>query len=410
MENRYSHYFLMNEEEIGLYVKEKCRILKKESPIKVTEIGNGNINYVFLVMDVDTKQAFIVKQAGLEARISKEMKLELERGKREAAILKIYGQIVPGYVPRIYYYDETMCTIIMEYMKDYTVLREALMKFMIYPNFAEQISTFLARTLFFLSDLYLNHSEKKKMAATYTNVDLCNLTEELVFTDPYYNGKQQNSLTNNQQYLKEMIYDNEELQLEVADLKFRFMTNQQALLHGDLHTGSVFIHSQGICVFDPEFTFFGPMGYDIGNICAHFLIQLCRLTILQKYCLLDKKTNIIWIYNSIGDIIDLFRTKFLKLMDSYTREVMAKTPGFKEKYIEKIIQDTVGYAGIECIRRAVGLAKVEELSSLSDDKVRADIEKCLLEISIKMILERKSIHSGIDIKELIGNQLMLDFF
>lgn len=408
MENKYDHYFLMNEEEILLYVKEKYRLFKKDSQIRVTEIGNGNINYVYLVMDVDTKQAYIVKQAGLEARISKEMKLEVQRGKREADILKLYDQIVPGYVPRVYDYDESMCTIIMEYMNDYTVLREALMKFKIYPNFSDQISTFLARTLFFLSDLYMNHSEKKQMAVAYTNVDLCNLTEELVFTDPYYNGKQQNS-TMDQQYLKDMIYENEELQLEVADLKFKFMTNQQALLHGDLHTGSVFISSQGICVFDPEFTFFGPMGYDIGNICAHLLIQLCHLCILLKYCLLDKKENIIWLYHSIGDIIDQFRSKFLKLMESYTREVMAKTPGFSEKYIDNVIQDAVGYAGIECIRRVLGIARVEELSNVTDDRVRFDMEKCLIEISIKMILERKSIRSGENMKELIRNQLILDF-
>lgn len=44
------------------------------------------------------------------------------------------------------------------------------------------------------------------------------------------------------------------------------MNNAQALIHGDLHSGSIFINEKGIKVIDPEFAFYGPMGYDIGNV------------------------------------------------------------------------------------------------------------------------------------------------
>ena len=58
----------------------------------------------------------------------------------------------------------------------------------------------------------------------------------------------------------------EALHAEVAALRNGFMNNAQALIHGDLHSGSIFANEQGIKVIDPEFAFYGPMGYDIGNV------------------------------------------------------------------------------------------------------------------------------------------------
>ena len=40
--------------------------------------------------------------------------------------------------------------------------------------------------------------------------------------------------------------------LEVAKLKFDFMTHAQALIHGDLHTGSIFIKEDSTKVIDAD--------------------------------------------------------------------------------------------------------------------------------------------------------------
>ena len=46
------------------------------------------------------------------------------------------------------------------------------------------------------------------------------------------------------------------------------MTHAQALIHGDLHTGSIFIKEDSTKVIDAEFAFYGPIGYDVGNVIA----------------------------------------------------------------------------------------------------------------------------------------------
>ena len=66
--------------------------------------------------------------------------------------------------------------------------------------------------------------------------------------------------------MREHLYEDEALHAEVAALRNGFMNNAQALIHGDLHSGSIFANEQGIKVIDPEFAFYGPMGYDIGNV------------------------------------------------------------------------------------------------------------------------------------------------
>ena len=59
--------------------------------------------------------------------------------------------------------------------------------------------------------------------------------------------------------------------LKIAKIKFDFMNNAQALLHGDLHTGSIFVREDSTRMFDPEFAFFGPIGYDVGNVIANLI-------------------------------------------------------------------------------------------------------------------------------------------
>ena len=71
--------------------------------------------------------------------------------------------------------------------------------------------------------------------------------------------------------MKRELYEDAALHLEIAKIKFEFMNNAQALIHGDLHTGSIFVRQDSTRVFDPEFAFFGPMGYDIGNVVANLI-------------------------------------------------------------------------------------------------------------------------------------------
>lgn len=68
------------------------------------------------------------------------------------------------------------------------------------------------------------------------------------------------------EFVKRQLYEDKELILEVGKLKNNFMNNSQALIHGDLHSGSIFVNEESTKILDPEFAFYGPIGYDLENV------------------------------------------------------------------------------------------------------------------------------------------------
>ena len=103
--SQFDTYFLMKPEDAIEYAKVK--VPQKEwdtDSMSCKEIGDGNLNYVFKVMD-GKGHSVIIKQAGCVARISEDMKLDTDRNRIESEILELQGRLAPGYVPEIYFYD-----------------------------------------------------------------------------------------------------------------------------------------------------------------------------------------------------------------------------------------------------------------------------------------------------------------
>lgn len=275
--NNYEHHMLLDVEEVKCYVTSKLQYFQKDEVLQAEEIGDGNINYVFRVWNPDSGKSIIIKQADKFLRSSGRA-LDVYRNKIEAEILKLEGMLAEGFVPKVYAYDETMCVLAMEDISAYKNMRKELMEGRFFPHFAENIAEFLARTLLPTTDLVLDRAVKKDNVRLFLNKELCDITEDLVLTEPYDNYKNRNIvLPENEEFVKEFLYENEQLKADVAQLRDSFMNHAQALVHGDLHSGSIFINEQGIKIIDPEFAFYGPMGYDIGNVIGNLFFAWARI-------------------------------------------------------------------------------------------------------------------------------------
>jgi 5-methylthioribose kinase len=385
----FEQYFLMNTDDVIHYVKSKIDSFKHAQTITCTEIGDGNLNYVYRVINTQTNESVIVKQAGTTARISDEFVLSTSRNKIETEALMLQHKLAPGLVPEIYLLDETMSCCVMEDLSKLTIMRTALTNFETFPHFAEHITDFLVNTLLRTSDVVLNHKDKKELVRTFINPELCEISEDLVFTEPFHNNFNRNEITpGNEQFVQTHLYSNEELHVEVAKLKFHFMNNTQSLVHGDLHTGSIFIDQNDTKVIDPEFAFFGPMGYDIGNIMANLIFAWARG---RAY---EHKEFTEWVENTLFDIMDLFETKFRTAWDEHATEVVAKNADFKEHYIQNILKDTAGMAGLELARRIVGLAKVKDITTIEPIENRLKAERLCLRVAVDLILNPSEFQTG----------------
>jgi len=389
--SRFDKYFLMNESDVIEYVKEKLDFFEAGANLTVKEIGDGNLNYVFRVVEEGTDKSVIIKQAGEALRISAEMKVSTDRNRIEAEILQIQDRYAPGLVPKIYKYDTVMCACAMEDLSDHELMRYALMKHKIFPRFADDISTYLVNTLLKTSDVVMDHKAKKALVKSFINPELCEITEDLVLTEPYNDVNKRNLVfEKNADFVKEQLYNDKALHLEVAKIKFEFMNNAQALIHGDLHTGSIFVKENSTRVFDPEFAFYGPMGYDIGNVMANLFFAWDNGNAAGASAFCD------WVLKAAADTIDLFNKKFLECFDEYATDVMAKTDGFKQHYLNTVLSDTAAYAGTELIRRTVGMAQVKDVTTIADAEKRAYAERVNILCAKDFIMNRKAFKTGAD--------------
>lgn len=398
---KFEKYFLMDEHVILEYVKEKYNFFAANAELTCKEIGDGNLNYVFRVSDQNGKSV-ILKHSGIETRARSGRKVNVDRNRIEAEILTLQDRLCPGYVPKIYGYDPIMCCCAMEDLKEYKIMRTALLNYEIFPSFAGQITTFMIDILLPTTDIAMNHKEKKAMVKNYINPDLCDISEQLVYSESLGNFSGKNYVVDAMnEFVESEIYKDKKLRLEGAKLKYEFMEHAQALIHGDLHSGSIFVTSKDIKVFDPEFAFYGPMGYDVGNVIAHILFALAHAEATLEKEDKRKKDFRNWAIDSIEQTIDLFKEKYFRKFEEIVSDEMAKTAGFAEYYLAGILKDTAAVAGLEIIRRIVGVAKVKDITSIPDESIRAEYEKKLLSIAKQMILERDTFCSGKDFRELI---------
>lgn len=382
---KYQEHFLLDCDEVISYVKEKNLFLENDD-LTVKEIGDGNINYIFKVENKIDGKSIVLKQADKLLR-SSGRPLDLTRSKIEANILRIENNLAPHFVPEIYFYDEIMCVLAMEDISEYKNLRTELVAGKIFPNFADNISEFLSRTLLLTTDLFMDKFEKKKNVKEFINPELCDISECLVFTEPYDNNKNRNIITTgNEEFVENMLYKNEDLHFAILKLREKFMNYSQSLIHGDLHSGSIFINEKGIKIIDPEFSFYGPMAYDIGNVIGNLYFPLYR----AKFFMEDSKKKeefINWLEKCILDIPILFSKKCKLLWEKYSDDKLLKNRKFRDYYIENIVKDSLAYAGTEIIRRTVGDAKVLELTNLETSEKKLELEKELISKAISIIMK-----------------------
>jgi 5-methylthioribose kinase len=398
-----SSYRALSEIEAMQYVRKIPGLFSDNAQLVCKEIGDGNLNLVFRITEQGSSgKSIIIKQALPYARVVGESwPLTLDRARIESEALMIQNILCPGLVPKVYHYDKELALTIMEDLSKHIVMRKGLITRQRYPYFAKHIGTFLARTLFLSSDLTLDSQHKKLKVKQFINPEMCKITEDLVFTDPYYDAKTNQFNPLIKDVIKE-IWCHDELKLEITKLKERFLTHAQALIHGDLHTGSIMVTEMDTKVIDPEFSFYGPMGFDIGALIANLLLNYCS----HEGHTLDRKERLQYqdyLLNTVEEIWTVFEEEFRTLWQEKAKEFYASIQGYKDDYLLRLLQDAVGYAGCKMMRRVIGLAHVPDLESIDDPKLRAKGERLALAIGQQLVLKRETACKISDLTSLVRN-------
>jgi 5-methylthioribose kinase len=405
------------------YVK-NCPALDKVLPdlenLVAKEVGDGNLNLVFIIENKDDPgQAVVLKQALPYLRVAGDSwPLTRERMRFETQALLKHNELAPGLAPLVYHQDEDMSLVIMEYLRELEIMRKPLVERKKFPCFVDHISTFMARSLFFTSDLYLTGVEKKELQAKFINPHLCKIQEDFVFTNPYMESAE-NQWNPEIDAEVQAVRANGELKLALAEMKESFMTHGQALIHSDLHTGSVMVNETDTRVIDPEFAFIGPMGFDVGAILENLVLNY-----LSHYAHTpdpDERADYqAYLLETVRDVWNEFARKFDELWaENNCGELMPAKywsfPGgeeafaeFRRRYIRNILHDTAGHGGSKMLRRMMGIVSIWDITSIEDLKKRAFCERLAIKIGSRWVLERNKIKSVEDLIEIVMDETKME--
>lgn len=364
---------------------------------QVSEVGDGNLNLVFLVRG--PAGGICIKQALPYVRlVGESWPMPLERAFFEHECLQEHGRHVGELLPRVYHYEPALYAIVMELLEPHVIMRRGMIRGIRYPRFAADIARYLAGSLFFTSDLALGASAKKrKMARFCGNTELCKITEDLIFTDPYTIHERNRWTRPQLDGIAAAFREDTELKLAVSRLKVKFLTSAEALIHGDLHTGSIMITESDTRVIDPEFAFFGPMGFDIGAVLGNLLMNFFAQDghASPESPRADYQD---WVLATTEAVWDGFRQTFLALWrdqasgDAYPSQLFSDTAGKtgleseRQAYLDRLFADSIGFAAAKMIRRILGLAHNIDFEWISDRERRALCEIRSLRLARDMMV------------------------
>lgn len=318
------------------------------SHLEASEITDGNVNFSYCVSSCDAQQLF-VKQAHAFLKWQPQMALERERMAREMRYFADAGRALGPvraveYLPRIVHFDPHHTVTVMEYLAGFRVLFDVCFEAGVVPRAAaESLGTFMAHV--HAATIQQGRRASAEMATTYWNPSLRAIQLEHVFTICFTDcarGRQ--------------MAKNDALMAEVAILRAKYLgyafdaRDCRALCHGDFHPGGVMISTDGVGrvkIIDPEFCAFAPPGLDVGSLMSGFIIA--HLYRRQQFRPLRPETGMLELHEA------------LELLWRSYADVMARE-GIGAGLIERIAEDSVGFAMMEVCRTSLGFAGARDPS------------------------------------------------
>ncbi|MEU6253079.1 S-methyl-5-thioribose kinase [Streptomyces sp. NPDC047043] len=386
-------YRILETDDIPGYLHERGH-WEDVGDIHVREVSDGNMNRVFLASSADGTRSLAVKQALPWVRVAgPSWPMNPDRADAEARAYEQVAKVAPDKIPAIHGYDPENYALVMEDMSDLEVLRTLLNEGTSYgPDTSARIGEFVAQFSFATSDFGMGSADRKALIAASVSPELCKITEDVVLSEPYLEHEHNHWHEGLDDLAAEFRAD-AKLRTEVADLRHAFMTSAQALLHGDLHTGSIMVGTREgapvVRVFDPEFSFVGPIGYDLGLYWANALVSEERARALGTLSDHADQLRLSW---------EAFEREFRRLWP--TRVDTFFDDAYLDRFLRRVWTESLGYAGTEIIRRIIGFAHLTDLTTLPDP-VPASRRALLL--GRELIVRREELGDSAAVREVVAS-------
>lgn len=372
---------------------------------EIREIGDGNLNVVFHVRD-RAGRSLILKQSLPYVRMTGEgWPMTPDRARREAESLVAHGAILPELVVEVIKYDTERYILALEDLSDHRVWRGALNDGEYHEGVAAQLGRYVAGVAVGTSVLGSERGEVADMAARSQNAELCVITEDLVFTEPVFDIGRNAVLPENEADAAALAADLS-FATAMSEAKWRFMTHAEALIHGDLHTGSVMVRGSGqrgddadsVKVFDSEFAFYGPVAFDLGALFANYAFAAARARALGD------EQRAAWALSLIDQTWAGFAEAYLAAAESW-HETRLFDAAFARRRVAETLREASLFAAAKMARRIVGAAKVADIETL-EPSLRAPAARAVLTAARALAAGWTEVSSVSDMRTVLDAHLL----
>lgn len=359
-------YDFLTADTVPDYIRSRPELVGVVNPDlieSVVEVGDGNLNLVFIVRD-SAGQSVVLKQALPYMRlVGPAWPLTPLRAATEANALRTHAALTPDLVPQTYFFCDRQFVIGMENLSGFRVWRGALIDGLKHEGVASQIGRYVAEVAFGTSVLAVDAEKHKALVAASVNPELCTITEDLVFSEPHVDNGRNSVLPANEADAAEHAHDSAMIDA-MGEAKWIFMNRAEALIHGDLHTGSIMVRAHSgdegpaeAKAFDPEFAFYGPIAFDLGALWANFTLSAARWTALGDDAMAQWSMNLV--DETWQSFEKTFRLRFPERIDA-----RVWTDSLMENLLQQWRYETWLFAAAKMSRRIVGLAKAGDIEKL----------------------------------------------
>lgn len=339
--------------------------------IAVREVTAGNMNRVFIA--TGPLGSVAIKQAPPFVQVAgPSWPIDPNRIAAEARAYELLGSLVPDAVPAIVSVDLDRYIMVMEDLSELSVLRDVLVANnravfdeeasaavpIDFEHLGEVVGRFVGELSYATSIDNLGERAHAELVAESANPELCALTIDVVLDEPY-REHEHNHWHSALESSVRALYSDAEVAAAVAAIRTTFDSSNQALLHGDLHSGSVMIgqsdgqtggRGQKVTVFDPEFSFVGPIGLDLGLFWANLEIHAVAADAIGAPSAAAARSAI---------------------TASWAAFATAWAGHTTPEWLESVRRDSWRFAGVEAMRRAVGYSHAADVDTLPDSVTAA---------------------------------------
>ena len=352
------------------------RLAATAGEVEVTEVTAGNMNRVFLARG--PLGSLAVKQAPPWVQaVGPEWPIDPNRIAAEARAYAMLAELAPASVPSVDPVDLDRFVLVMEDLSDLDVLRDVLVRQVadhvagIEPDpidfdaLGVVVGRFSAELSVATSVLALSADEHAALINTAANPELCALTVDAVLDEPF-------RLNDHNHWIPELdaevraMYTDTDLLAAVGRVREIFATRAEALIHGDLHSGSLMIGerdgTQATKIFDPEFSFVGPIGMDLGLFWANLTIAAIAATQVDAAGLAAARTS---------GIESSWRAFAAVVTERWPHRLAAPDGLDLDDWLARIRSDAWRFAGVESVRRVAGYSHAADFTTLPAARIPA---------------------------------------